>query len=153
MLAKVGVRAIDSNLATAIRTVVTLIFAWAIALARATQPLASIAPRTFLFLELSGAGDGAIMAELLSSAAARRGVAGGSRRQAERGRSHGAGGAVPWRTIDLAALAGRGPDYPGKFGAVPRLARALPRNHRGVVVKLQDLCQGLPSTLALTETS
>jgi transporter family protein len=33
VLAKVGVQQIDSNLATAIRTVVILIFAWAVALA------------------------------------------------------------------------------------------------------------------------
>jgi transporter family protein len=59
ILAKVGVKDIDSNLATAIRTVVILIFAWSIALARSTQPLASIAGRTWCFLILSGLATGA----------------------------------------------------------------------------------------------
>lgn len=59
VLAKVGVQDIDSNLATAIRTVVILVFAWTIALARATQPLSAVAPRTWLFLGLSGLTTGA----------------------------------------------------------------------------------------------
>jgi len=59
VLAKVGVRDIDSNLATAIRTVVILIFAWAIALFRNTQTLTSISSRTWLFLILSGFATGA----------------------------------------------------------------------------------------------
>jgi transporter family protein len=59
VLAKVGVTDVDSNLATAIRTVVILVFAWAIALARATQPLSTISPRTWLFLVLSGLATGA----------------------------------------------------------------------------------------------
>jgi transporter family protein len=54
VLAKVGVQQIDSNLATAIRTVVILIFAWAVALATKNQPLSSISNRTWIFLILSG---------------------------------------------------------------------------------------------------
>ena len=54
VLAKVGVRDIDSNLATAIRTVVILLFAWSIALATNTRPLGTIPARTWLFLVLSG---------------------------------------------------------------------------------------------------
>jgi transporter family protein len=54
VLAKVGVQQIDSNLATAIRTVVILIFAWAIALATKNQPFAAIGKRTWIFLILSG---------------------------------------------------------------------------------------------------
>ncbi len=54
VLAKVGVEHIDSNLATAIRTVVILIFAWAIALATRNQPFSSISKRTWIFLVLSG---------------------------------------------------------------------------------------------------
>ncbi len=54
VLAKVGVEHIDSNLATAIRTVVILIFAWAIALATSNQPFSAIGKRTWIFLVLSG---------------------------------------------------------------------------------------------------
>ena len=58
VLAKVGVREVDSNLATAIRTVVILLFAWSIALATRSQPLHAIPARTWLFLVLSGLATG-----------------------------------------------------------------------------------------------
>jgi len=58
ILAKVGVEHIDSNLATAIRTVVILIFAWGVALATKSQSLSTIANRTWLFLILSGIATG-----------------------------------------------------------------------------------------------
>jgi transporter family protein len=54
VLAKVGVQQIDSNLATAIRTVVILIFAWAVALVTKNQPFSTIGKRTWIFLILSG---------------------------------------------------------------------------------------------------
>jgi bacterial/archaeal transporter family protein len=54
VLAKVGVKDVNSNLATAIRTVVILIFAWAVALATRTQQFATISRRTWVFLILSG---------------------------------------------------------------------------------------------------
>jgi bacterial/archaeal transporter family protein len=54
VLAKVGVQQISSNMATAIRTVVILIFAWAIALATKNEPFSSIGKRTWIFLILSG---------------------------------------------------------------------------------------------------
>jgi bacterial/archaeal transporter family protein len=54
ILAKVGVEHVDSNLATAIRTVVILVFAWSVALFTNSQPLASIERRTWTFLVLSG---------------------------------------------------------------------------------------------------
>lgn len=59
VLAKVGVEGVDSNLATAIRTVVILVFAWAIALTRSTQSLAAVAGKTWLLLVLSGLATGA----------------------------------------------------------------------------------------------
>jgi len=59
VLAKVGVEGIDSNLATAIRTTVILLFAWGVALVRNTQPLATITSKTWLFLILSGLATGA----------------------------------------------------------------------------------------------
>ena len=58
VLAKVGVRDVDSNLATAIRTVVILVFAWSIALATNKQPLGTIPARTWVFLVLSGLATG-----------------------------------------------------------------------------------------------
>ena len=54
VLAKVGVQQIDSNMATAIRTVVILIFAWAVALATKNQSFSAIGKRTWIFLILSG---------------------------------------------------------------------------------------------------
>jgi bacterial/archaeal transporter family protein len=55
LLAKVGVIGIDSNLATAIRTSVILVFTWAIALGlQKHHGLAEIGRRSWLFLVLSG---------------------------------------------------------------------------------------------------
>jgi transporter family protein len=54
VLAKVGVQAIDSNLATAIRTTVILVFAWSVALVTRTQAVTTIPPKAWLFLVLSG---------------------------------------------------------------------------------------------------
>jgi transporter family protein len=58
ILAKVGVEHLNSNLATAIRTVVILIFAWAVALFTQTQPISSVGRRTWIFLILSGIATG-----------------------------------------------------------------------------------------------
>ena len=58
VLAKVGVQQIDSNLATAIRTVVILIFAWAVAFATKNQSISTINKRTWIFLILSGIATG-----------------------------------------------------------------------------------------------
>jgi transporter family protein len=58
VLAKVGVREVDSNLAMAIRTVVILVFAWSIALATRSQGLTTIGGRSWLFLVLSGVATG-----------------------------------------------------------------------------------------------
>jgi transporter family protein len=59
ILAKVGVAGVDSNLATAIRTTVILVFAWAIAFVTARPAaLATLAGRTWLFLALSGVATG-----------------------------------------------------------------------------------------------
>jgi len=59
VLAKAGVRDIDSNLATAIRTVVILVFAWSIALYRGFESLQTITTRTWVYLILSGLATGA----------------------------------------------------------------------------------------------
>src|SRR5882757_1480673 len=55
LLAKVGVEGVDSNLATAIRTSVILVFTWAIAIGlEKHNGLASIGRRSWVFLVLSG---------------------------------------------------------------------------------------------------
>jgi bacterial/archaeal transporter family protein len=59
VLAKVGVTGVDSNLATAVRTTVILVFAWAVFLA--TSPasrLFQLTQRNWLFLVLSGIATG-----------------------------------------------------------------------------------------------
>jgi transporter family protein len=59
LLAKVGVEHVDSNLATALRTSVVLIFAWGIALALGKHgEIRSLDRRTLLFLALSGLATG-----------------------------------------------------------------------------------------------
>jgi transporter family protein len=59
ILAKVGVAHIDSNLATAIRTTVVVVFAWSIALALGKHSeIHQVDGRAWLFLSLSGLGTG-----------------------------------------------------------------------------------------------
>ena len=55
ILAKVGVEEINSNLATAIRTFVVLLFAWLIvAISKTPISISTISRRTWIFLILSG---------------------------------------------------------------------------------------------------
>ena len=59
ILAKIGVKGVPSNVATAIRTVVILLFAWGLVLARGEgKALRTIGTRTLLFLVLSGLSTG-----------------------------------------------------------------------------------------------
>src|SRR5271168_5165655 len=59
LLAKIGVAHVDSNLATAIRTTVVLIFAWAIALSLGSHSgLGQVGRRSWLFLIASGLATG-----------------------------------------------------------------------------------------------
>ncbi len=58
ILAKIGVKDVDSNLATAIRTVVIVVFAWSVAMFTNTQSLATIQRKTWIFLALSGLATG-----------------------------------------------------------------------------------------------
>jgi transporter family protein len=59
LLAKVGVAHVDSNLATAVRTTVVVVFAWGIALALGKHgELRDLDRRTMLFLTLSGLATG-----------------------------------------------------------------------------------------------
>ena len=59
LLAKVGVAHVDSNLATALRTTVVVVFAWAIALALGKHgEIRDLDRRTVMFLTLSGLATG-----------------------------------------------------------------------------------------------
>ncbi|MDE1175052.1 MAG: EamA family transporter [Edaphobacter sp.] len=59
LLAKVGVSGVDSNLATAIRTTVVVVFTWAIAIGfEAHRGWSALSGRNWLFLILSGLATG-----------------------------------------------------------------------------------------------
>jgi transporter family protein len=59
ILAKVGVEGVDSNLATAIRTSVVVVFTWLLAyITRQPGRLEAISGRTLIFLTLSGLATG-----------------------------------------------------------------------------------------------
>lgn len=59
ILAKVGIKGVNSNLATAIRTVVVVIMAWGIVfLTHAQSGLSEISRKSWLFLILSGLATG-----------------------------------------------------------------------------------------------
>ncbi len=60
ILAKVGIEGVNSNLATAIRTVVVLVMAWGMVfLTNAQNGLSAISKKSWLFLILSGLATGA----------------------------------------------------------------------------------------------
>ena len=60
ILAKCGIKKTDSDLATALRTCVVLIFSWIMVFVVGSQnTLTDISPRSFLFLILSGFATGA----------------------------------------------------------------------------------------------
>lgn len=59
ILAKIGISGVNSDIATAVRTTVVLLFTWAIALAtNHPRSLAQLSGRTMLFLTLSGMATG-----------------------------------------------------------------------------------------------
>ena len=59
ILAKIGINGVDSNLATAIRTVVVLIMAWGLVFMTGVQKqISNIGARSWLFLVLSGIATG-----------------------------------------------------------------------------------------------
>ena len=61
VLAKIGVTGVDSNLATAVRTTVVLVFTWSIAFsvnANAMAALSRLSDRAWIFLVLSGVATG-----------------------------------------------------------------------------------------------
>jgi transporter family protein len=59
ILAKIGIKGVDSNLATAIRTTVILIFAWGIVFAQGlSNKLGDLSKTAWIFLILSGIATG-----------------------------------------------------------------------------------------------
>jgi len=59
ILAKIGITGVDSNLATAIRTVVITLFAWGIVIAQGSiKTLPTLSKTTWIFLALSGIATG-----------------------------------------------------------------------------------------------
>lgn len=59
ILAKLGISGVNSNLATAIRTVVVLVMAWGIVFLTGKQgEISQIGPKSWLFLALSGIATG-----------------------------------------------------------------------------------------------
>jgi transporter family protein len=59
ILAKVGVAGVDSNLATAVRTVVVLLFTWLLVWVNPSRGgVAALTPRNWAFLALSGVATG-----------------------------------------------------------------------------------------------
>lgn len=59
ILAKIGIKDINSNLATAVRTIVILLFAWGIVFFQGTiKEISSISKTSLLFLVLSGIATG-----------------------------------------------------------------------------------------------
>ena len=59
ILAKIGINGVDSNLATAIRTVVVLVMAWGLVFMTGVQKqISNIEARSWLFLVLSGIATG-----------------------------------------------------------------------------------------------
>lgn len=58
IFAKVGIKGVDTDLATAIRTIVILVLAWAIVFVRGNSNLSSLNKTNWLFLVLSGIATG-----------------------------------------------------------------------------------------------
>lgn len=59
ILAKIGVKGVDSNLATAVRTAVVLVFAWGVVFATGhAGAVSGFSRRTWFFLVLSGVATG-----------------------------------------------------------------------------------------------
>ena len=65
ILAKIGVKDVDSHVATAIRTIIVLIFSWIMVFIIGSQStIVNIDGKTFLFLILSGLSTGGFLVML-----------------------------------------------------------------------------------------
>ena len=125
LLAKVGVAHVDSNLATALRTSVVVIFAWGIALTWARPEaggglwaeVRGLDTRTLAFLTLSGLATGlSWIYQLLQGAAVGACVARGSAGQAERAAGDGVCVAAARREDERCGGGGRTADHGRRGG-------------------------------------
>lgn len=81
ILAKIGIEGVNSNLATAIRTVVVVLMAWGIVFITNTQGgVTEISKRSWIFLTLSGLATGASWLCYFKAATNGRGFQGGDGR-------------------------------------------------------------------------
>ena len=112
ILAKIGIEDMDSNLATAIRTVVVLVLAWGDCIchwrAGGDQPYFG---KKLFVLDLVRIGDGALLDLLLPCHSNRPCFEGGPHRQVQRGDHHGVGFRVSTRKGGCQNGLGRNPDY------------------------------------------
>ena len=117
VLAKVGVSGIDSNLATAIRTTVVLLFTWGIAIALEKHGgMARDQPPELGVPGVVRAVHRYVVDLLFSRAAERASVKRGADRQAERGSGDGAGVGVSGRDGGADEAGGRRVDRGGSIG-------------------------------------
>ena len=116
VLAKAGVRDVDSNLATAIRTSVVLVLAWGIALAGPRTVRFNRFAKCVAIPDVVRLGDRVLVAVLFSSFGAWQRIPGRARGQAQRCRGDGPGGAVFGGKTDGRALARRGAHRRGDGG-------------------------------------
>jgi hypothetical protein len=107
VFAKVGIKGVDSDLATSIRTVVILLIAWGIVIAKgATSQLPQLTRQNWIFLILSGCATG--LSWLFYFRALQLG-------EIERGPRHPYVRSVPARKAYLAGRCGGGADHGWHF--------------------------------------
>jgi hypothetical protein len=89
ILAKIGIKDVDSSLATAIRTIVVLLFSCLMVFIVGSQnTITAIGSKTLIFLVLSGLATGAFMALLFQGDTARSSQQGRPHRQVQRRPDH-----------------------------------------------------------------
>lgn len=103
VLAKIGMQHINSTIATALRTIIVLLFSWLmVLLTGAFSGIGSISGKTLVFLLLSGCATGAKLAVLLQGAATGRCEPGRSHRQIQHHSHNAAGVPLAGRVADMA---------------------------------------------------
>lgn len=142
LLAKVGVRGIDSNLATAIRVSVVLPLVWGmVLLTGALKGIRDLSGHNWLFLCLSGMATGLSWLFYFKALQMGRRVQGGPHRQAQRGPDHfsvhsALGRArrfkVVWAGADYLRLTGTGPIAAAEAPFAPCDASAADRRRSDV---------------------
>ena len=112
IFAKIGIKGVDSDVATAIRTVIILILAWGIVLFKgSTSTIGSLTKVNWIFLILSGCATGPVMDLLFQSPATWKSLTGCTCRQTERSYRYCAFCHFPGRTAYLEERVGRTINY------------------------------------------